>query len=773
MANSNHSRQSLFQQSIYRFLEKSAHGLPVNEIISLLRDELVATIGFRHAWLYGLSIDGKRLDILADALSGNNRPVAGYHLLISGDRYLEELRQAQDLFVVDDALTDDRINPEIVRILENRTIIHMPVEIRGRFCLIGTGTFGREGVVRLKAAEKEFFKAMARLAAFAISNAAENRLQFNGDEINSKVLPDSINIQMLTFWERDFKTGKLSFTAAQPEASNFENEAEIDSFEKYLSLIHPEDVESVKTTIEKYLQNPMASFQAEYRLRHKNNSYGWYFAKGAIVYDEFNQPQKLAGIRFPLTDGKKSARNFDPEKNGHGLPIDDGRIGLWNLDLATSRLHFYDDYIVGRDDSVAEMPQTIEKLLESMHPEDVEAFSRLLERSKSGDKHPIDTTFRLRHRDASYRWIRLRCSTEVDFNGKPARLLGCFVDVTSQKVAEITLQLHQSQLLAMVRDSPVRMALLDRNLNYVAVSGPWESKWNPDGLNVVGKNHLDWFPDLPDHFKNGYEVALAGEFYSGRNNTWERPDGSKLVVNYSIGPWYDAQGKIGGIFIAGEDITRQRELEQEVLEIADKSQQRISEDLHDTVCQELTSLMIYGETLYEMSSRLDDEIHELIIRMNEGLKRCNFDVRRLMMGQLPAQITGDGFFHALEELTRQASGWSRTAIELIVESKPGQLDNFTASQLYLITREAVHNALKHARPTNIKIKLRAEPHLLLAVEHDVDQKNNNHKMDGKAGLGRKIMENRASLIGGVIKFRQTTKNKNILSCEISRIKPRN
>ena len=773
MANSNHSRQSLFQQSIYRFLEKSAHGLPVNEIISLLRDELAATIGFRHAWLYGLSIDGKRLDILADALSGNNRPVAGYHLVISGDRYLEELRQAQDLFVVDDALTDDRINPEIVRILENRTIIHMPVEIRGRFCLIGTGTFGREGVVRLKAAEKEFFKAMARLAAFAISNAPDCVDWLRVDEIRSRFIPDFVRFPLLTLWERDFITGKLLFSSSHSESNNLNHETEIDSFEKYLAYIHPADVNGFKTTAENYLQERRDYFQVEYRLRDKNNSYGWYQAEVAIRYDALKQPVKMTGICFAITKRKNAEQKVAADETRLKLLLNEGNISLWDLDIASGQLNFHDGLILGLNHPLAETPRTIQEAIALIHPEDAKALSEAIGRASSGDRDTIDRTSRIRHADGSYRWIRTRCFPEFDSLGEPVRVLGCCVDVTSQKMAELTLQLQHAQLLATVRDSPVRMALLDRNLNYVAVSGPWESKWNPDGLNVVGKNHLDWFPDLPDHFKNGYEVALAGEFYSGRNNTWERPDGSKLVVNFSVGPWYDAQGQIGGIFIAGEDITRQRELEQEVLEIADKSQQRISEDLHDTVCQELTALMIYGETLYEMSSRLDDEIHQLIIRMNEGLKRCNFDVRRLMMGQLPAQITGDGFFHALEELTRQASGWSRTAIELNVESKPGQLDNFTASQLYLITREAVHNALKHARPTNIKIKLRAEPHLLLAVEHDVDQKNNNHKLDGKAGLGRKIMENRASLIGGVLKFRQTSKNKNVLSCEISRIKPRN
>jgi signal transduction histidine kinase len=246
-------------------------------------------------------------------------------------------------------------------------------------------------------------------------------------------------------------------------------------------------------------------------------------------------------------------------------------------------------------------------------------------------------------------------------------------------------------------------------------------------------------------------------------------DGRKYLLRWSIGPWFDLENRIGGIILAADDMTRSRELEQEVLDIAGQFQQRLSVDLHDTVCQELTALAIYAESLGFSIPEDDHQARTILGRIEDGLKRCTADVRQLIHGKLPVNVTGQGFVQAIQEMATNDNQWSKWQIKVIIDSSPVNLDDFTATQLYMIIKEAVHNAIKHARPEEIRICISARPHLCISVQNQLAEGQKATGFVQKTGLGRKIMEHRAAMIGGQIRFETTEKYRVQLSCELERI----
>lgn len=90
-------------------------------------------------------------------------------------------------------------------------------------------------------------------------------------------------------------------------------------------------------------------------------------------------------------------------------------------------------------------------------------------------------------------------------------------------------------------------------------------------------------------------------------------------------------------------------------------------------------------------------------------------------------------------------------------------DNHTATHLYLIAQEAVHNAVKHAQPKNIRVTLESNHRLLLRVQDDgcgiPSRPTENH-----GGLGRRIMQNRAAIIGATLTIQPAQPTGTLVTC---------
>jgi signal transduction histidine kinase len=93
-------------------------------------------------------------------------------------------------------------------------------------------------------------------------------------------------------------------------------------------------------------------------------------------------------------------------------------------------------------------------------------------------------------------------------------------------------------------------------------------------------------------------------------------------------------------------------------------------------------------------------------------------------------------------------------------------DNLTATHLYLIAQEAVHNAVKHARPQNIRIGLRSNHVLVLRVQCDGISMPAGPAADG--GLGLRIMRNRAAIIGATLTIEPAEPTGTVVTCALTR-----
>jgi PAS domain S-box-containing protein len=152
-------------QSLLRVSKRLELANTYDEVLNAARDEVKIIIGYQDLWAYLFTEDKKyaRALVAGGPMAETVMSEEGVATLtIQGDRMLEEIAEAKDIVVVEDARTDERTNKEIVSRLQNRTIINVPIILMDRHLgSIGTGTFGEEGVRVPSESEQKYLSALA------------------------------------------------------------------------------------------------------------------------------------------------------------------------------------------------------------------------------------------------------------------------------------------------------------------------------------------------------------------------------------------------------------------------------------------------------------------------------------------------------------------------------------------------------------------------------------------------------------------------------------
>ncbi|HJW26936.1 MAG TPA: PAS domain S-box protein [Rhodocyclaceae bacterium] len=117
------------------------------------------------------------------------------------------------------------------------------------------------------------------------------------------------------------------------------------------------------------------------------------------------------------------------------------------------------------------------------------------------------------------------------------------------------------QFRIFVEEAPTAVAMLDRQMNYLATSRRWQERYGKSCGSLIGRNHYEVFPDLPEHWKTVHRAALGGHRQENSEELWVRRDGTQLWLSWMVYPWQDERGAIGGIIIAADDITKRKHAE--------------------------------------------------------------------------------------------------------------------------------------------------------------------------------------------------------------------
>ncbi|MBW3637672.1 MAG: PAS domain-containing protein [Armatimonadetes bacterium] len=131
--------------------------------------------------------------------------------------------------------------------------------------------------------------------------------------------------------------------------------------------------------------------------------------------------------------------------------------------------------------------------------------------------------------------------------------------VQSADAARVQALSHLAANAALLRQfvehAPAAIAMLDREMRYIAVSRRFSTDYGLAGRKLEGRHYYEVFPNIPQHWKDAHQRVLAGAVERCDSDEWLRPDGVVDLIQWEVRPWRDARGRIGGIIMLTENIT--------------------------------------------------------------------------------------------------------------------------------------------------------------------------------------------------------------------------
>jgi PAS domain S-box-containing protein len=395
-------------------------------------------------------------------------------------------------------------------------------------------------------------------------------------------------------------------------------------------------------------------------------------------------------------------------------------------------------------------------IFDFMHAEDAPAaraaFEAIIADPRVGVRGNIE--IRKAREDGSYRWLQFTARNLLDHPQVRGVVLNGR-DITDRKEAELALARARSRLDAALWGARVGLYTVDLRTDKAELSpqffeitgidpGQWEADAQPWASRIHARDRRSVLERRAAHLSGGLE-AFEAEY---RIRT---PRGWMWLLDRARAMERDADGRpltLSGTVI---DISARKQLEHELVEIVGREQQRLSQELHDGIGQELAGIALLLRSVVTRQSR--DSTAAIAADIDLAIRLLNGSIanaRTLAHGLHPVRSDEGGLVGALGQLAMKTTPAHGLHVEFDASNwSDRSLPEDVANHVYRIAQESLSNAMRHASASWVQIRLASTQDMLELTVRD-DGRGLPQKYAHAPGLGRRIMNYRAQMIGGSV-----------------------
>ncbi len=264
-----------------------------------------------------------------------------------------------------------------------------------------------------------------------------------------------------------------------------------------------------------------------------------------------------------------------------------------------------------------------------------------------------------------------------------------------------------------------------------------------------------------------WETIRAGNVWNGEFHN-KKKNGELYWEAATISPIFDSEGHISHFISIKEDITERklseialknskdllRKFASHLQTVREEEKIALAREIHDDLGQNLVALKIEAGLLKNKINKTNNNGHSVEIsdRFDKiiGLvERTIKAARRIMNGLRPELLELNGLVSAAATYIHEFEDRYQINCEFLPDKEGIDLNAQQSLTLFRILQESLSNIARHAKASNVTIKLRTEPDKLFLEINDngigFDMQQNSGRQDSYGMLG---MKERVVLLGG-------------------------
>jgi PAS domain S-box-containing protein len=184
-----------------------------------------------------------------------------------------------------------------------------------------------------------------------------------------------------------------------------------------------------------------------------------------------------------------------------------------------------------------------------------------------------------------------------------------------------------------------------------------------------------------------------------------------------------------------------------------EERQRLARELHDSVSQALYGIALGTKTALALVKNAPEQVADPLEYVLSLAEAGMAEMRALIFELRPESLEREGLVTALEKQAAALRARHKSEVETDLCAEPDvPLD--VKEALYRIAQEALHNIVKHARASSVKIRMRCSSEYITLDVSD-DGKGFDTKGDFPGHLGLRSMRERAERLGGTLAVEST------------------
>lgn len=566
-------------------------------------------------------------------------------------------------------------------------------------------------------------------------------------------------------WEVNFAAGKAVWSDEACRIYGIPGE-NIQSFESWISFIHPGDLDRVKKIIETN-QKKLSDSSFKHRIICKDGTVKYIHSISKYEFDEQGKPIGLVGTCRDITESVLANEQIKKTFYRLNQAQEIAHLGSWERSLDSDKLIFSDEMcrIFGLE---GENVMPFEEFINYVHPEDRDGLMNAI---KESNKTFSDAC--LEHRivlkSGAVKYLYSVRKFEFDEQNKPVAVIGISLDVTERKEAEKLLLQSKNLFREFFESAPEAICIVDIDTGRFV---------------DFNMNALKMFKYLPHEMLQKTPIDISPKFQpDGKNSQSKVKDfidmamaGEKTIFEWlhcdALGREFICEVRLTRIPVPGGkdllrgsiiDISEKKEAEKKLItsenqirhfarhlnKVQEEERTHLAREIHDEIGQQLVGIKIGLSTLINQNG--GDAAKELIKEVDSTIQSLRKIATELRLGILDSL----GLIPSIQWLGKEFERKTGTACKISMGAKERKFEKCVSTVYFRICQEALTNISKHAEASEVHIEMKDERGFLTLKISDNGKGIVSKKLANPFSMGLLGMKERANGIEGDFKITST------------------